>query len=74
MATTQEALGKIIEQVPDADKYGLDLLKEKVEFLRDLTPQYIIPTGFDPSAKMTVADPDESPVYNQVVNSHTNIN
>lgn len=69
MATTNinTAVNAIIEQVPDADKYTLDLLKEKVEFLKDLTPP--IPTTWvDPTEVGSTGDAQSSdhPVYDGV--------
>ena len=37
MSTTQNALEQIIEQVPSVDQYGLELLKKKVDFLKEVS-------------------------------------
>lgn len=60
MSNTQNALEQIIEQVPSVDQYGLELLKKKVDFLKEVsTPA--VPVWNEP-----VPDESETPVFDKM--------
>ena len=60
--STQNALEQIIEQVPSVDQYGLELLKKKVDFLKEV--QSDIPPRWTDSTQ--VGSTSDSPVFDQV--------
>ena len=61
--STQNALEQIIEQVPSVDQYGLELLKKKVDFLKEV--QSDTPPRWTDSTPVGTASDSETPIFDQ---------